>query len=93
MMLTELYYYYANHQTAKAATQSAFNVFPTGIRVACTAGKPFAVIGTHFNRDYSTVIHECHLIEQRTQRDAAFRLFIEKLEGRTTRTFPTTEQA
>jgi chromosomal replication initiation ATPase DnaA len=56
-------------------------------------GKPFAVIGTHFNRDYSTVIHACHLIEQRTQRDAAFRLFIEKLEGRITQTFPTTGQA
>jgi len=55
-------------------------------------GKPFAVIGTHFNRDYSTVIHACHLIEQRTQRDAAFRLFIEKLEGRITGTIHTTAQ-
>ena len=54
-------------------------------------GKPFAVIGTHFNRDYSTVIHACHLIEQRTQRDAAFRLFIEKLEGRITRTVATAQ--
>jgi Bacterial dnaA protein helix-turn-helix len=55
-------------------------------------GKPFAVIGTHFNRDYSTVIHACHLTEQRTQRDAAFRLFVEKLEGRITRTIPATAQ-
>lgn len=55
-------------------------------------GKSFAVIGTHFNRDYSTVIHACHLIERRTQRDAAFRLSIEKLEGRITRTVPATAQ-
>jgi chromosomal replication initiation ATPase DnaA len=56
-------------------------------------GKPFAVIATHFNRDYSTVIHACHLIERRTQRDAAFRVFIEKLEGRISQIVPTTGQA
>jgi chromosomal replication initiation ATPase DnaA len=55
-------------------------------------GKSFTVIATHFNRDYSTVIHACHLIERRTQRDAAFRVFIEKLEGRISQTVPATAQ-
>jgi chromosomal replication initiation ATPase DnaA len=49
-------------------------------------GKSFAVIGTHFNRDYSTVIYACHLIERRMTRDIAFRVFIGKLEGRITET-------
>lgn len=92
MMLTELYYYYAHHQTAKAATQSAFNAFLTGIRVACPAGKPFGVIGTHFNRDYSTFIHACHLIEPRTQRDAAFQLFIDNWKAASPQTVPGTTQ-
>jgi chromosomal replication initiation ATPase DnaA len=45
-------------------------------------GAPFESIGEHFNRDHSTVIHACQLIERRMARDAAFRLFIMKLEGR-----------
>jgi chromosomal replication initiator protein len=42
----------------------------------------FESIGAHFRRDHSTVIHAYRAIEQRTQRDAAFRLFIRKLEER-----------
>ena len=49
-------------------------------------GAPFKSIGAHFHRDHSTVIHACRIIEQRARRDAAFRLFIEKLEGRITQT-------
>lgn len=45
-------------------------------------GAPFENIGEHFNRDHSTVIHACQLIERRMARDAAFRLFIMQLEGR-----------
>jgi chromosomal replication initiation ATPase DnaA len=45
-------------------------------------GAPFENIGEHFNRDHSTIIHACQLIECRIARDAAFRLFITKLEGR-----------
>jgi hypothetical protein len=51
MMLTELYYYYANHQAAKAATPSSFNASPTGIKVACTA----ALISTfNIGHDHKT---------------------------------------
>jgi hypothetical protein len=46
----------------------------------------------HFNRDHSTVIHAYQLIERR-MRDAAFRLFIEKLEAQITGTVPTTRAA
>ena len=46
----------------------------------------FESIGKYFHRDHTTVIHACHLIERRMERDAAFRIFIEKLEGRITRT-------
>lgn len=51
---------------------------------------PFESIGEHFHRDHTTVIHACHLIERRMQRDAGFRIFIEKLEGRITQTIPVT---
>ncbi len=37
MMLTELYYYYANHPPAKAASQATFNYPPTGAKDACAA--------------------------------------------------------
>jgi chromosomal replication initiation ATPase DnaA len=47
-------------------------------------GAPFESIGTHFCRDHCTVIHAYRVIEQRTRRDAAFRQFVEKLEGRIT---------
>ncbi len=47
-------------------------------------GKRFVIIGTHFDRDHSTVIHARNLIERRLVRDAAFRLFIERLEGQIT---------
>ncbi|MGO9056142.1 MAG: helix-turn-helix domain-containing protein [Candidatus Binataceae bacterium] len=47
-------------------------------------GAPFTSIGEHFHRDHSTVIHGYRVIEQRIRRDAAFRQFIEKLEGQIT---------
>jgi len=45
-------------------------------------GVPFKLIGAHFHRDHSTVIHAYWLIERRIQRDTAFRLFIKQLEAR-----------
>jgi chromosomal replication initiator protein len=45
-------------------------------------GAPFKLIGAHFYRDHSTVIHAYRLIERRIQRDTAFRLFIKQLEAR-----------
>ena len=54
---------------------------------------PFEFIGEHFNRDHSTVIHAYQLIEWRMTRDAAFRLFIAKLEGQITGTVPATTPA
>jgi chromosomal replication initiation ATPase DnaA len=56
-------------------------------------GASFESIGEHFNRDHSTVVHACQLIELRVARDAAFRLFITKLEDRITRTMPTAAAA
>jgi chromosomal replication initiation ATPase DnaA len=56
-------------------------------------GAPFENIGEHFNRDHSTVIHAYQLIERRMARDAAFRLFITKLEGRISGTVLTTSAA
>jgi len=56
-------------------------------------GAPFENIGEHFNRDHSTVIHAYQLIERRMARDAAFRLFIMKLEGRMSGTVLTTSAA
>jgi len=40
----------------------------------------FPRIGAHFGRDHSTVIHAFNLIEHRINNDAAFRLWIEKIE-------------
>jgi chromosomal replication initiator protein len=45
-------------------------------------GAQFKLIGAHFHRDHSTVIHAYWLIEHRIQRDTAFRLFIRQLEAR-----------
>jgi chromosomal replication initiation ATPase DnaA len=56
-------------------------------------GAPFENIGEHFNRDHSTVIHAYQLIERRMACDAAFRLFIMKLEGRISGTVLTTSAA
>ena len=56
-------------------------------------GASFESIGEHFNRDHSSVIHACELIERRIEGETAFRLFIEKLEGKITRTMPTTAAA
>jgi chromosomal replication initiation ATPase DnaA len=56
-------------------------------------GAPFENIGEDFNRDHSTVIHAYQLIERRMARDAAFRLFIMKLEGRIGGTVLTTSAA
>ena len=44
----------------------------------------FPGIGALFDRDHSTVIATCQVIEQRMARETAFRLFIEKLEARIT---------
>jgi hypothetical protein len=38
MMLTELYYYYANYPAAKAASQAAFDRAPTGAKPLSSAG-------------------------------------------------------
>jgi len=43
-------------------------------------GNSFPTIGKHFGRDHSTVIHAFNLIERRVNKDAAFRLLIEKIE-------------
>ena len=56
-------------------------------------GAPFENIGEHFNRDHSTVIHAYQLIECRMAREAAFRLFIMKLERRISGTVLTTSAA
>lgn len=53
-------------------------------------GAPFKSTGEHFHRDHSTVIHGYRIIEQRVRRDAAFRRFTEKLEGRISRTVQAT---
>ena len=37
MMLTELYYYYGNHQAAKAGSRPVFSFSPTTEKAACTA--------------------------------------------------------
>ena len=56
-------------------------------------GTPFQSIGEHSNRDHSTVIHACRLIERRIRGDAAFGLFIAKLKGRITKTVSITAAA
>lgn len=40
----------------------------------------FPVIGEHFGRDHSTVIHAYNLIARRVSSDSAFRMSIEKIE-------------
>lgn len=40
----------------------------------------FPVIGEHFGRDHSTVIHAYNLIARRVANDSAFRMSIEKIE-------------
>jgi len=40
----------------------------------------FPVIGDHFDRDHSTVIHAYNLIARRMSSDSAFRMSIEKIE-------------
>jgi chromosomal replication initiator protein len=42
--------------------------------------KSFPVIGEHFGRDHSTVIHAYNLIQQRVTNDSGFRMSIEKIE-------------
>ena len=51
-------------------------------------GAPFGLIGRHFNRDHSTVVHAHRLIERRLAREPRFRLLIEKLERQITGTAP-----
>jgi chromosomal replication initiator protein len=57
------------------------------------SGKPFTIIGTHFNRNHASVIHACQLIELRMTRDAAFRRFMEQFQDRIAETVPATVQA
>jgi chromosomal replication initiator protein len=40
----------------------------------------FPVIGEHFGRDHSTVIHACNLINRRVNADSGFRFHLEKIE-------------
>jgi chromosomal replication initiator protein len=56
-------------------------------------GTPFTVIGMHFNRNHTSVIYACQLIERRMAHDAAFYRFIEQFEGRIAGTVPATLQA
>jgi chromosomal replication initiator protein len=42
--------------------------------------KSFPVIGEHFGRDHSNVIHAYNLIQQRVTNDSGFRMSIEKIE-------------
>jgi chromosomal replication initiation ATPase DnaA len=53
----------------------------------------FPTIAAAFNRDHSTCIWAFQVIERRMTRDAAFRLFVEKLEGQITGTVATTPAA
>jgi chromosomal replication initiation ATPase DnaA len=48
------------------------------------AGGSFPVIGQHLGRDHSSVHHGFWLIRGRMNRDAGFRLFIEKLASQVT---------
>ena len=52
----------------------------------------FPTIATAFNRDHSTCIWACRLIERRMARDSAFRLFTERLEAQITGNGPATTQ-
>lgn len=75
MMLTELYYYYANHPAAKAATRSAFNASPIITKVPCTA----AVISTFsIHRNHETA-HDC---EPSLDRSSTVRLAGKRQEQR-----------
>jgi Bacterial dnaA protein helix-turn-helix len=53
-------------------------------------GTSFTFIGSYFDRDHSTCIYACRLIERRRQRDAAFRRFIEQLADQITGALPAT---
>ncbi len=53
----------------------------------------FPSVSALFDRDHSTVIAVCQVIERRMARDSAFRIFIEQLEDRITGTIPTTAVA
>jgi hypothetical protein len=57
MTLTELYYYYANHQAAKVATPSSFNASLIGIKVTRTA----AFIPTFNIGPNHKTVHNCVL--------------------------------
>ena len=49
----------------------------------------YPAIAAAFGRDHSSVIHGCHLIERRLERDPAFRLFIAEFEAQVTGDIPT----
>jgi chromosomal replication initiator protein len=53
-------------------------------------GAAFGLIGQHFNRDHSTVVHAHRLIERRLAREPRFRVLIEKLRRQITGAAPAT---
>ena len=58
-----------------------------------TAGGSFPVVGQHLGRDHSSVHHGFWLIRRRMACDAAFRLFIEKLQSQIVRTTAVSTEA
>jgi chromosomal replication initiation ATPase DnaA len=46
-----------------------------------------------FDRDHSTVIAACQVIEQRMARETAFRIFMARLEQEISRAVPATAEA
>ena len=53
----------------------------------------FPSIGELFDRDHSTVIAACQVIEQRMARDSAFRIFMARLAQEISGTVPATAEA
>jgi hypothetical protein len=65
MMLTELYYYYANPPTVKAPGGVAFDFFPTSAKAVCTAG----VITTFNNVHDHETAHDLEWLLDSRSRD------------------------
>ena len=53
----------------------------------------FPSIGELFDRDHSTVMAACQVIEQRMTRETAFRIFMARLEQEISRAVPATAEA
>jgi chromosomal replication initiation ATPase DnaA len=58
-----------------------------------TTGGSFPIIGQHLGRDHSSVHHGFWLIRRRMAREAAFRLFIEKLQSQITEAMSVSTEA